>query len=140
MAALKTLVSYSKSILISRNFFQNDSGVYNLAVFFRYTFFLFIRTQFIRTAKQDRMRTFLRLPQPPSTGLLLICMIEKHTSIFRALQGNQGVAATQPSPKRGKKRIKINSYQFLLGQGGVAGTSSCASNVTKTWFWSPVMY
>ena len=45
-----------------------------------------------------------------------------------------------PSPKRGKKRIKINSYQSLLGRGGVAGTSSCAPNVTKTWLWSPVMY
>ena len=41
-----------------------------------------------------RGEDLFRLPQPPSTGLLLICMIEKHTLIFRALQGNQGVAAT----------------------------------------------
>ena len=36
MAALKTVGFYNKSILISRNFFLNDSWVYNLAVFFRY--------------------------------------------------------------------------------------------------------
>ena len=49
-----------------------------------------------------RVEDLFKLQQPPSTGLLLICMIKKHTSIFRALQGNQGVAATPPSPKRGK--------------------------------------
>ena len=41
-------------------------------------------------------------------------MIEKHTSIFRALQGNQGVAATPPSPKRGKKGLKSTLINFYL--------------------------
>ena len=42
---------------------------------------------------------FSRRPQPSSTGLWLIFMIEKHTLIFRALQSNQGVAATPPFPQ-----------------------------------------
>ena len=42
-----------------------------------------------------RDEDLFRLPQLPSTGLLLICMIKKHNSIFRALQSNQGVAAIQ---------------------------------------------
>ena len=49
-----------------------------------------------RVSVLGRDEDLFRLPLPPSTGLLLIFMIEKHTSIFRALQSNQGVAATPP--------------------------------------------
>ena len=50
-----------------------------------------------------RDEDLFKLSQPPSTGLLLICMIEKHISIFMALQGHQGVAATPLSKKIQKK-------------------------------------
>ena len=69
----------------------------------------------IRISLLGRDEDLFKLLLPPSTGLLLICMIKKHTTIFRVLQSNQGVAATPTSPKRSKKRIKINFYQFLLG-------------------------
>ena len=42
-------------------------------------------------------------------------MIEKHTSIFRALQGNQGVAATPPPlQKEAKKGLKSTLISFYL--------------------------
>ena len=62
-----------------------------------------------------RDKDLFQLPLSCEEGVYLIFMIEKHILIFRTLQSNPGVAATQPSPKRGKKRIKINSYQYLLG-------------------------
>ena len=84
----------------------------------------FFGIQFNDVSALGRDKDLFQLPLSCEEGVylifmiekhILIFMIEKHILIFRTLQSNPGVAATQPSPKRGKKRIKINSYQFLLG-------------------------
>ena len=72
----------------------------------------------VATVKMRQDEDLFKLPQPPTTGLLLICMIKKHTSIFRALRGNQGVAATPPLQKDTKKGLKSTLRNFYLDRGG----------------------
>ena len=50
-------------------------------------------------------------------------MIEKHTSIFRALQSNQGVAATPPPPIQVEiDELILILFLPLFGEGWVAAT------------------
>ena len=74
------------------------------------------------TCALGRDEDLFKLPLPPSTGLLLICMIEKHTSIFRALQGNQGVAATPPLQREAKKGLNSALINLYLERGGGVGS------------------
>ena len=77
-----------------------------------------------------RDEDLFKLPLPPSTGLLLIFMIEKYTSIFRALQGNQGVAATPPPlQKEAKKGLKSTLINFYLDGGYPLVTLECPENL-----------